>query len=78
MRAALIDQHATQDAGRKLADALERMIAAEEHEGPDDEDDDPDDRSTGRRPPAGLVARGLHAGHERIRGDQVGGRGDSR
>ena len=30
---------------------MERMIAAEEREGPDDEDDDPDDRSTAARLP---------------------------
>jgi len=51
MRAALICQHATQKADRRIADAPERML--DEHGEPaQDADDGPDDGSAGVLVPA--------------------------
>ena len=51
MRAALIYQHTTQKADRKITDALERLL--DEHaEGTDRTDADPDDGATGVLIPA--------------------------
>ena len=67
MRAALIYQHATQRADRKIADALERLLDERAEGTGNGEDDGPDD-GVGVLWPARLRARG---GHEGSRGTQT-------
>jgi hypothetical protein len=54
MRAALIYQHKTQGADRKIADAMEALISDVETsaEGDGNDDDDPDDGAAGALVPA--------------------------
>ena len=65
MRAALIYQHATQRADRKIADALERLLDKRAEGTGNGEDDGPDD-GVGGLLPARLRARGGHEGSQGV------------